>query len=140
MNNIRELSLRHRPVLILTNDMRAVILTETPHSRSAITEHLSVTEDMARPSIKSVEVLVKVKATALNIEDILNGVAERIGLTVRASAERPVVLGQEFSGVVEEVGSRVRQFRVGEAVLGHKVRNECDSPDDLSHLCRCRSE
>ena len=76
----------------------------------------------------------------LNIEDIMNGVAERIGLMVRASAERPVVLGQEFSGVVEEVGSRVSQFRVGQAVLGHKVRHECYSPSDLSHLCRCRSE
>ena len=139
-NSEREITARDTAKCSHRNNMRAVILTETPQSRSAITEHLSVTEDMARPSVKSDEVLVKVKATALNIEDILNGVAERIGLMVRASAERPVVLGQEFSGVVEEVGSRVSQFRVGQAVLGHKVRNECNSPSHLSHLSRCRSE
>ena len=119
-------------------DMRAVILSETPQSRAAITEHLSITEDRARPSIKPDQVLVRVKATALNIEDILNGVAERIGLTMKASPEKPVVLGQEFSGVVEEVGSKVSQLKVGDSVLGHKVRNVCNSPQNSLSLSRCR--
>ena len=103
--------------------MRAVILSQTPPTRVAITEHLSVKEDMARPSIKSDEVLVRVKASALNIEDIINGVAERPGINLKASQDHPVVLGQEFSGVVEEVGSKVKNFKVGDSVLAHKVKN-----------------
>ena len=62
------------------------------------------------------------KASALNIEDIINGAAERPGLNLRASKENPVVLGQEFSGVVEEVGSKVKNFKVGDSVLAHKVK------------------
>ena len=102
--------------------MRAVILTETPSSRAAISDHLSVMEDMARPVLKSDEVLVRVKASALNIEDIINGVAERPGMNLKARKDNPVVLGQEFSGVVEEIGTKVKNFKVGDAVLAHKVK------------------
>ena len=73
--------------------MKAVILSQTPPSRAAITEHLSVQEDMA----------------------------ERPGLNLKASKENPVVLGQEFSGVVEDIGSKVKNFKVGDNVLAHKV-------------------
>ena len=107
--------------------MRAVILSQTPSSRATITEHLSVMEDMARPGLKSDQVLVRVKASALNIEDIINGVAERPGMNLKARKDNPVVLGQEFSGVVEEVGSKVKNFKVGDAVLGHKVNISSDS-------------
>ena len=102
--------------------MRAVLLTETPPSRAAITEHLSLAEDVARTTIKNNQVLVRVKASALNIEDIMVGANERFGITLVATERDPVVLGQEFSGVVEEVGSSVKKFSVGDAVLGHKVR------------------
>ena len=101
--------------------MRAVILSAKPASRAAITEHLSVAEDVARPTIKNSQVLVRVKASALNIEDIMNGANERFGISLVATERDPVVLGQEFSGVVEEVGASVKKFSVGDAVLGHKV-------------------
>ena len=42
-------------------------------------------------------------------------------ITLKPTKEAPVVLGQEFSGVVEEVGSKVKNFKIGDAVLGHKV-------------------
>ena len=102
--------------------MRAVILSQTPSSRAAIIEHLSVTEEIARPVLKSDQVLVRVKASALNIEDIINGVAERPGLNLKASKDSPVVLGQEFSGVVEDIGSKVKNFKVGDNVVAHKVK------------------
>ena len=65
--------------------------------------------------------LVRVKATALNIEDIMIGAGERPGITLKPTKEAPLVPGQEFAGVVEEVGSKVKNFKPGDAVLGHKV-------------------
>ena len=58
--------------------------------------------------------------TAL-IEDIMWGVGRRIGVYITATKEAPVILGQEFSGVVERVGAKVMKFKIGDAVLGHKV-------------------
>jgi NADPH:quinone reductase-like Zn-dependent oxidoreductase len=29
--------------------------------------------------------------------------------------------GQEFAGIIEEVGSKVTALKVGDAVLGHKI-------------------
>ena len=47
--------------------MKAVILSGTPSCRAGITDHLSVSEDIERPGVKADQVLVRVKATALNI-------------------------------------------------------------------------
>ena len=101
--------------------MKAVILSGISSSRAEITEHLSVSDDVEKPVIKSDQVLVRVKATALNIEDISVGAGEWPGVTLKPTKESPVVLGQEFAGVVEEVGSKVKNFKTGDAVFGHKV-------------------
>ena len=101
--------------------MRAVILSGRPSTRQDITSLLSVAEDVARPTIKADQVLVRVLATALNIEDIMTAVGRRIGVSLTATPDDPVVLGQEFAGVVEEIGGKVKKFTVGDAVLGHKV-------------------
>ena len=61
-----------------------------------------------RPTCGPKEVLVRVRATALNIEDIMSAVGRRPLLSLAATADQPVVLGQEFAGVVEEVGNKVR--------------------------------
>ena len=52
--------------------MKAVILSGTPSCRSGITDHLSVSEDIEKPCIKSNQVLVRVKTTALNIVFVSN--------------------------------------------------------------------
>jgi len=100
--------------------MKAVILTGTPSTRAEITKYLSVSDSVPKPEIKAGEVLVKVKASALNIEDIMIGVG-RFMCSITATKEDPVVLGQEFSGVVEEVGNKVKDFQPGDEVFGHKV-------------------
>jgi len=98
--------------------MRAIILTKTQSKWSDITKFLSVSDTVPKPSIKPNEVLVRVKASAMNIEDIMIGCG-RVG-SLTATKEAPVVLGQEFSGVVEEVGSNVKNFIQGDEVFGHK--------------------
>ena len=105
--------------------MRAVVLSGKPATRSAITDLLSISDTVPVPEVKSDQVLVRVRATALNIEDIMNGVGRRIGVSLTATKDAPVVLGQEFSGVVERVGDKVRKFKQGDAVLGHKVTFSC---------------
>ena len=101
--------------------MKAVVLSGTSSSRAGITEHLSVADDVEKPVVKSDQVLVRVKATALNIEDIAIGAGEWPGVTLKPTKEAPVVPGQEFAGIVEEIGSKVKNFKPGDAVLGHKV-------------------
>ena len=54
-------------------DMRAVVLSGRPANRQDINTFLSVAQDVARPSLKPDQVLVRVVATALNIEDIMTG-------------------------------------------------------------------
>jgi len=99
--------------------MKAIILTGKPETRSDITKFLSVSESVPKPSIKPNEVLVRVKASGLNIEDVIIGVG-RMLVSITATKEAPVVLGQEFSGVVEEVGSNVKELKQGDKVFGHK--------------------
>ena len=101
--------------------MKAVILSGTSSCRAKITEHLSVSDDVDKPVVKSDQVLVRVKATALNIEDIAIGAGEWPGVTLKPTKEAPVVPGQEFAGIVEEIGSKVKNFKPSDAVLGHKV-------------------
>ena len=119
-----------------------MILSGTPTCRAGISNHLSVVEDMEKPAINSDQVLVRVKATALNIEDISVGAGEWPGVTLKPTKESPVVLGQEFAGVVEEVGSKVKNFKTGDAVFGHKVSFSSLFP--LVHFNilwpRCRSD
>lgn len=65
------------------------------------------------PEINSREVLVKVKAAGVNPLDILilNGSIRMI-----ADYDFPLTLGNELSGVIEEVGKDVVDFQVGDQV------------------------
>ena len=78
-------------------------------------------DNVPLPSLKSDQVLVKVLATGLNIEDIMTGVGRRIGVSLTATREEPVVLGQECSGLVEQVGDKGKKLKAGDKVLGHKM-------------------
>jgi NADPH:quinone reductase-like Zn-dependent oxidoreductase len=64
--------------------------------------------DIPRPSPR--EVLIEIKATALNHLDLF----VRKGLP---GVPLPVILGSDGAGVVKEVGSQVKQFAVGDNVI-----------------------
>jgi len=102
-------------------NMKAVLLSGKPPVRADITKYLTISDSVTKPAIEQNEVLVRVKASAVNIEDIMNGVGRRMLVSIAATKEAPVVLGQEFSGVVEEIGSKVKDFKQGDEVLGHKI-------------------
>lgn len=79
-------------------------------------------EDVPRPSPAARQVLIRVAATSVNLSDwecLLGSPAyARIG-GLRSPARR--TLGSDIAGVVEEVGSGVTRFRVGDEVYGDNL-------------------
>ncbi len=84
-------------------------------------------EDVERPAPKDDEVLIKIHATTVNRSDChtreanrSNGrvvmVLSRLVSGVRAPRQR--ILGSELAGVVEQAGSAVSEFKVGDRVFG----------------------
>jgi NADPH:quinone reductase-like Zn-dependent oxidoreductase len=84
-------------------------------------------EDVERPAPRNDEVLIKIHATTVNRLDChtreanrSNGRAvsflSRLVSGVRAPRQR--ILGSELSGVVEQAGSAVSEFQVGDRVFG----------------------
>ena len=86
------------------------------------------------PEINSQEILVKVKAAAICGTDIRmhkNGYKD-------VNEENPLILGHEISGVIEEVGAEVKNYKKGMRVaiapnMGCGVCDRCVSGN--THLC-----
>jgi NADPH:quinone reductase-like Zn-dependent oxidoreductase len=81
--------------------------------------------EVARPRAKADEVLVRVHATSVTTADWrLRAAAFPLGFRVMGRLmlgvfrPRNPVLGMDFSGVVDAVGTKVTRFRVGERVFG----------------------
>jgi len=70
--------------------------------------------DVEQPKPKPIDILVKVKAIALNRADLGSA---RGDTSHGASAGKPI--GSEFSGEVVEAGKEVRDFTVGDRVMCH---------------------
>lgn len=70
--------------------------------------------DVEKPQPAAGEVLIKVKASALNPQDykIRNGLGDYLGLKF------PIILGCEIAGVIEAVGGAVDGFQTGDSVYG----------------------
>lgn len=69
--------------------------------------------DMPVPTIKDTEVLVKVKVAAVNPLDILNMTGS---VKLIQDYKMPLILGNELTGVIEQVGNQVDNFKVGEPI------------------------
>jgi NADPH2:quinone reductase len=79
------------------------------------TEEVLQYEDVPIPDPAANEILIKVEAAALNRADL----GLRKG-TYRVSPEElPIIPGREFAGVVEKLGSKVREFTIGQRVLAY---------------------
>ena len=71
--------------------------------------------DIPLPEVKDHEVLVKIKAAGVNPLDnmIIRGEVKLI-----VPYKFPLIMGNEFCGIVEKVGKAVRSFAVGDRVYG----------------------
>ena len=70
-------------------------------------------EERAAPAVEPGQVLVRVEAAAVNFPDVL-----LIANSYQVSLPPPFVPGSEFAGVVDDVGSEVTDFAVGDRVTG----------------------
>ena len=77
--------------------------------------------EVKKPTAKENDVLVKVHATTVNRTDCACRAARPFFMRFFTGLTRPraTVLGNEFSGVVEAVGSGVTSFKVGDHVFGY---------------------
>lgn len=73
--------------------------------------------DVNRPEPKSDEILVKIEAAAVNPVDIKirNGKGREWGMKL------PLILGADFAGTVEEIGSEIKKYKQGDEVYGKIV-------------------
>lgn len=96
--------------------MKAAVLT-----RYGPPEAVRIAE-VEKPSAKAGEVLVKVHATTVNRTDCGFRAAKPFVVRFAAGLVRPrvTILGNEFAGEVEAVGSGVTSFAVGDRVFGYR--------------------
>jgi len=77
--------------------------------------------EVEKPTAKDNEVLVQVHATTVNRTDCACRAAKPffMRLFTGLTGPRATILGNEFAGVVEAVGSAVTTFKVGDKVFGY---------------------
>jgi NADPH:quinone reductase-like Zn-dependent oxidoreductase len=81
--------------------------------------------EVEKPQPKSTEVLVKVRATTVTVADVrirAFNVPKSFWIPARLmlglTKPRNAILGVEFAGIVEEIGSDVKKFKKGDEVFG----------------------
>ena len=80
--------------------------------------------DLEKPNPKNDEVLVKIKATTVTSADCMmrrgDTILSRIVLGFSKPYKKYQLLGTEFSGVIESVGSKVTKFKPGDEVYAFR--------------------
>ncbi len=88
--------------------MKAIVITE-PGDPGVLQ-----LQEIEEPEVSANQVLVRIRATALNRADLL----QRRGLYRPAGSQRGDIAGLEFAGEVESVGQRVGKWQAGDRVMG----------------------
>ncbi|PZX51985.1 NAD(P)-dependent alcohol dehydrogenase [Algoriphagus chordae] len=83
-------------------------------------EEVLALKEVAKPSPKENEVLIKIHATAINDYDwsIVRGKPYLYRLMFGLSKPKNPIAGMELAGVVEGIGSKVRKLKIGDVVYG----------------------
>lgn len=94
--------------------MKAAIRTEYG------TEEVIKIQEIAIPEPAPDQVLIKVMATTVNRTDcgVLTGLPRVFRLFVGIGKPRRQILGTDFAGIVEAIGSKVDHFKIGDRVWG----------------------
>ncbi len=76
--------------------------------------------EVDKPKIKTDEVLIKTKAISINPVDafVRKNESSLIGILKPEKDEDTFILGWDVSGIIEEVGSDVKEFKNGDEVFG----------------------
>ena len=93
-----------------TNRVKAIGVTEL----GPVTNLKNVT--VARPTLQPHDVLVRVKAVSINQMDFKVRKAPFFQGN-EFSEEKPLVMGYDASGIIEEIGSEVKNFKKGDEVV-----------------------
>lgn len=75
----------------------------------------SLRDDIPEPRLPGDELLVRVHASSVNPVDVFIAAG---ALKEMAEHEFPVILGRDFAGVVEQLGSGISRYQVGDEVFG----------------------
>jgi alcohol dehydrogenase len=94
--------------------MRALVL----HPHGGL-EQLAYVPNYRDPAIGPGDVLVRMRACALNYHDVFT----RRGLP-GIKAPLPIILGNDMAGDVAAVGAEVADFKVGDRALGDPIDRE----------------
>ena len=71
--------------------------------------------EVDRPKVRPNQVLVKIAASSVNTVDTM---IRTMGKDLPLSPDAPALLGMDFAGTIEEIGSDVTQYSVGDEVYG----------------------
>lgn len=99
--------------------MQAIIITSRPQKGDLPNEVKLITK--IKPVPCKNEVLIKISCATITIDDINMQEGSALGgipIGPTASIEKPVIPGIELSGIVEDIGSDISKFKVGDAVFG----------------------
>ncbi|MFX1454990.1 MAG: zinc-binding dehydrogenase [Promethearchaeota archaeon] len=100
------------------------------------------TEEVERPAIQDDEVLIKVKACGICGSDLHMYKLNMFSVVLLRQSEKGGIPGHEYSGVVEEVGSKISGFKKGDRVVSFSsggmaeyvpVRNVVKIPSGVSY-------
>jgi len=114
INSLFEEGIIFKYVYTFSNEMKAI--TRNKYGSQEVLE----VKDIDKPTPKASEVLVRVHATTVNRTDegVLTGKPLLFRLFIGVFKPKHKVPGTDFAGIVEEVGSEVTEFKVGDRVRG----------------------